>query len=208
MHIAAKLIKQVDGATDADSTDSTELQQDEHICKTNDTAKLAQFLADLTPDGFGSFDTSCFVSNDWQPVPSQQCGHPASAQELHHKLQTRSAVQALLQKAASGKAKQLANQWLAPIVALFSSPKPNAYQHLCLTQRTQHTLGDALRFTPAALQDDALCRLILFQVLSCLQGLHSQGLHLGQLTPDAIFLSPDRSASSWYKGLCAAMAQV
>lgn len=160
--------------------------------KSSATARLAHFLAD--PSGIGSFDTTCLVTHDWKQVSSQRHDAPVSKQsgpsQPHHK----GILQAVLQQGPSAcTAKQLRNPWLASVVAVFSSTHSEPPQHLCLVQRSQHNLADALRFSPAAVQEDALCRLILFQVLSCLHSLHSQGLYLGHLTPDTIWLTADRS---------------
>lgn len=174
----------------------TNTSEDEDLAnKSSATARLAHFLADLNPDGAGSFDSTCLVNHDWKPVCSQH--HMAA---IPHQPSTcepqRSILQAVLQQPPSGcRAKHQTNHWLSPIAAVFTSPRSEPSQQFCLVQRSQHRLGDALRFSPAALQDDALCRLILFQVLSCLQSLHAQGLYLGQLTPDTIWLAPDRSVS-------------
>ena len=163
-------------------------------CKSSATARLAHFLADLNPDGVGSFDTTCLVTHDWKPLCSQQEYVSASAHSIHSQLQHNSVLQAVLQQSPGCTAKQLKSPWLAPVVAVFNSPHSQSPQQLCLLHRSQHSLADALRFSPGALHDDALCRLILFQILSCLQSLHSQGLYLGHLSPDTIWLTADRSA--------------
>lgn len=182
------------GSTSCCPTDTgTEAQNQAPACKSSATARLAHFLADLNPGGVGTFDTTCLVTHDWKPASSQH--YDASASEQLQPSQQGSILQAVLQQSLSGCTARQLNRiaWLAPVVAVFSSPQSEPPQHLYLSHRSHHSLADALRFSPGALQDDALCRLILFQVLSCLQSLHSQGLYLGHLNPDAVWLAADRS---------------
>ena len=193
VHIAVKLVKGALDVVETSQTDDRRYQADPNELTGGSTAKLARFLAELSPDGFGSFDTNCLVTQKSKPASSNCNDNPTEQQQLLCNSKHSSILQAFMQEAASGRAKQLDNQWLAPAVALFSSSNTDPVQYLCLVQRPEHTLGDALRFSPAALQDDVLCRLILFQVLSCLQCLHSQGLCLSHVSPDTIYLSPDRS---------------
>lgn len=197
VYLTAHLCSTSLGNSHRDSgTNSTEVQDQDFAQKSSATARLARFLAELNPDGAGSFDSTCLVTHDWKPTCSQHHMSPASHQQSktcqpHHS----SVLQAFLQQSPTAcGAKQLKNQWLAPIVAVFTAPGSGSTQHLCLVQRSRHSLGDALRFSPAALQDDALCRLILFQLLSCLQSLHAQDLYHGDLKSDTIWLAADRSA--------------
>ena len=200
LRLPNKLIKVYITARDFDNTSrylkdtGKEVQSQSPANKSSATARLAQFLADLNPGGIGSFDTTCLVTHDWKQVSSQHHDASQSEQSRPSQPQHKSFLQAVLQQFPSGcTAKQLRNPWLAPVVAAFGSTRSESPQHLCLVHRSQHSLADALRFSPRALQDDALCRLILFQILSCLQSLHSQGLYLGHLTPDTIWLTADRS---------------
>ena len=171
-----------------------DVQEKDPANKSSATARLAQFLAGLNSGGIGSFDTTCLVTHDWKEVSLQRHDASASKQASPSQPQHKSILQAILQQSSSGcTVKQLRNPWLAPVVAIFSSSHSEPPQHLWLTHRSQHTLADALRFSPGALQDDAVCRLILFQVLSCLHSLHSQGLYLDCLTPDTIWLTANRS---------------
>lgn len=182
------------GSTSCYLTDTgKEAHNQTPACKSSATARLAHFLAYLNPDGVGTFDTTCLVTHDWKPSSSQHLH--ASAPAHSQPSQQVSILQAVLQQSTSGCTARQLNRiaWLAPLVAVFSSPHSEPPQHLCLRHRSHHSLTDALRFSPGALQDDALCRLILFQVLSCLQSLHSQGLYLGHLTPDTVWLAADRS---------------
>ena len=181
------------GSTSCHPTDTgKEAQNQTPAPKSSATTRLAHFLADLNPNGIGPFDTTCLVTHDWKPASSQH--HDASASEQPQPPQQVSMLQAVLQQSPSGSSARQLNRivWLAPMVAVFSSPHSEPPQHLCFSHRSHHSLADPLRFSPAALQDDALCRLILFQVLSCLQSLHSQCLYLGILTSDTIWLAADR----------------
>lgn len=204
VHIAARLVKGTLRIVENPQTDDRDHKAGQNALTSGSTAKLARFLAELSPAGYGSFDTGCLVTQNAKPA-SLDCNNSPSKQEQPlHKGQQSSILQAILQEASSSsRARQLDNQWLSPTVALFSSSNTDAAQHLCLVHRPENSLGDALRFSPSALQDDSLCRLILFQVLSCLQCLHRQGLCIGHLTPDTVCLSPDRSVL----GLVSSLAQ-
>lgn len=160
--------------------------------KSSDTAKLARFLSELSPEGSGSFDTACLVRSNCKTQQHTRFQADQTAPAGHS---STSILQALLQDTSSSRTDQQLNPWLIPVVALFSSQAAShERQQLCLVQKPQHCLGNVLRFSPGALQDDAWCRLILFQVLSCLQNVHAQGLCFGKLSPDSVCLSPDRLA--------------
>ncbi|DBB03865.1 TPA: Spectrin beta chain, non-erythrocytic 5 [Trebouxia sp. C0004] len=160
--------------------------------RSSDTAKLARFLSELSSQGSGSFDTACLVRNDCKTPETQQHADSQADQTAPAGYSSTSILQALLQDISSSSTDQQLNPWLIPVVALFSSQADSHERQLCLVQKTQHCLGNVLRFSPRALQDDAWCRLILFQVLSCLQNVHAQGLCFGKLSPDSVCLSPDR----------------
>jgi len=163
--------------------------------RSSDAAKLARFLSELSPEGSGSFDTACLVRNTCKTPETQQHADPQADQTAPAGHSSTSILQALLHDISCSRTDQQLNPWLIPVVALFSSQADShERQQLCLVQKTQHCLGNVLRFSPRALQDDAWCRLILFQVLSCLQNVHAQGLCFGNLSPDSVCLSPDRLA--------------
>jgi len=160
-----------------------------------DTAKLARFLSELSPEVSGSFDTACLFRDNCKSSEAQQHADSQADQTGPAGHSSTSILQALLQDNSCSRTDQQLNPWLIPVVALFSSQADShEHQQLCLVQKTQHCLGNVLCFSPRALQDDTWCRLILFQVLSCLQNVHSQGLCFGKLSPDSVCLSPDRSA--------------
>ena len=162
----------------------------------SDTAELARFLSELSPEGSSSFDTACLVRNNCKPSETQQQADSQADQTAPAGSSSTSILQALLQDISCSRTDQQLNPWLISVVALFSSQADShTCQQLCLVQKTQHCLGNVLRFSPRALQDDAWCRLILFQVLSCLQKVHAQGLCFGMLSPDCVCLSPDRLAA-------------
>ncbi len=164
--------------------------------RSSDTVKLARFLSELSPEGSGSFDTACLVRDNCKTPETQQHASTQADQAAPAVHSSTSILQALLQDVSCSRTDQQLNPWLIPVVALFSSQADShKCQQLCLVQKTQHCLGNVLRFSPRALQDDAWCRLILFQVLSCLQNVHAQGLCFGKLSPDSVCLSPDRSAA-------------
>ena len=164
--------------------------------RSRDIAKLAHFLSELSPEGSGSFDTACLIRNTSKTSETQQHANSQADQTVPAGHSSASILQALLQDISCSRTDQQLNPWLIPVVALFSSQADSCTcQQLCLVQKTQHCLGNVLRFSPRALQDDTWCRLILFQVLSCLQNVHAQGLCFGKLSPDSVCLSPDRSAA-------------
>lgn len=165
--------------------------------RSSNTAELARFLSELSPEGSGSFDTACLVRNNCKASETQQHADSQADQTIPAGYSSTSILQALLQDFSCSRTDQQLNPWLIPVVALFSiQAESHERQQLCLVQKTQHCLANVLRFSPLALQDDAWCRLILFQVLSCLQNVHAQGLCFGKLSPDSVCLSPDRSAAS------------
>ncbi|KAL0031838.1 hypothetical protein WJX79_010539 [Trebouxia sp. C0005] len=161
--------------------------------RSSNTAELARFLSELSPEGSGSFDTACLVRNNCKASETQQHADSQADQTIPAGYSSTSILQALLQDFSCSRTDQQLNPWLIPVVALFSiQAESHERQQLCLVQKTQHCLANVLRFSPLALQDDAWCRLILFQVLSCLQNVHAQGLCFGKLSPDSVCLSPDR----------------
>lgn len=164
--------------------------------RSSDTAKLARFLSELNPEGSGSFDTACLVRDNCKPSETQHHADSQADQTAPAGQSSTSILQALLQDTSCSRTVQQLNPWLIPVVALFNSEADShKHQQLCLVQKTQHCLGNVLRFSPRALQDDPWCRLILFQVLSCLQNVHAQGLCFGKLSPDSVCLSSDRLAT-------------
>ena len=176
---------------------------DQSTDTSSDTSKLAQFLAELSPEGTGSYDASCLVTHDWKATKVLHHDDPFPKQTLSASHGSISVLRATLSQTSASSTTQTHNQWLTPVVAIFTNEEQSeSSQQLCLVQKTQHCLGDVLRFSPQALQDDMQCRLILFQILSCLQSVHGQGLYLGHLTPDCVWLSPDRSATKTFTHAC------
>ena len=150
--------------------------------------QLAQFLAELSPQGGGGFDTSCLVEHNNQAAAAEAT---AASQSKDPLLSNKGTVPAVLQQASAGTTRH--NPWLTPAVAAFTShASTSSSQQVCFAQKTQHSLGDVLRYSPQALQRDEERRLVLFQVLCCLHSLHNESRHLGGLNPDSVCLSRDR----------------
>ncbi len=195
VQLAAKLFSSTNSPASVQLEQPTHSPADHSVDRPSDTVKLARFLSELSPEGTGGFDTSCLITQDWKTTKAHQHGEhwPRETATAGHS--SASILQTISHNGSHSSTVEKLSQWLTPTVAVFSGQEDSQNsQQLCLVQKTQHSLGDVLRFSPQALQDDSHCRLILFQILSCLYSVHAQGLHLGKLSPDCVWLTLDRSA--------------
>lgn len=155
-----------------------------------DSVHLAQCLAELSLPGDGNYDTHCLLSHSYNPAYSSLSDTTAASDNSSGL----TVLQATAKQALPDSLQRLPG--LAQAAVAFTQDAADDKKQLLVLLKPQHSLGDILRFSPQALQDDEQCRMMLFEVLLCLHAVHAEGLCLGNLTPDSVWLTHGRQGLS------------
>lgn len=168
-----------------------------------DSIHLAHFLAELSPAGYGNYDTSCLLDHPHRATHPCLPDNTASSNSAG----SITVLEATVKQALPDSIQRVPGLAQAAVV-ISKQGQPADKQQVLLMAKPQHSLGDALRFSPQALQDDEHCRVLLFEVLLCLQAVHAEGFYLGNLSPDSVWLTHGRQGLSSLSVSCGSILAI
>lgn len=172
----------------------------QHVPDAAEHVHLAQFLSELSSSGHDKYDSSCLLGHPNHIVHQSQLGSSAASKNPD----SITVLEAIATQSLPKSLQKLPG--LAQVAVVITQDQADNKGQLLLMAKPQHSLADMLCFSPQALQDDELCRVMLFEVLLCLQAVHAEGLYLGNLAPDSIWLAHGRQGLSSLQGRANALA--